>query len=76
MKQKVKLDIEKIREYVHDEIMEEFAKQFGEGRYTEWKITATKISTSHPRNISCESCRKCGETTCGNDMEYLSCYED
>lgn len=24
---------------------------------------------------SCNDCRKCGENTCGNDMEYLSCFE-
>lgn len=23
----------------------------------------------------CEHCRKCGETTCGNDLQYQSCFE-
>lgn len=25
--------------------------------------------------ISCENCKKCGENTCGNDIEFLRCYE-
>lgn len=25
--------------------------------------------------ISCETCRKCGETICGNDTESLMCWE-
>jgi len=24
---------------------------------------------------SCENCRKCGETICGNDTEFLRCWE-
>ncbi len=25
--------------------------------------------------LTCDDCRKCGETTCGNDTENLSCFE-
>lgn len=27
------------------------------------------------RKLSCDDCRKCGEITCGNDTEHLSCFE-
>lgn len=26
--------------------------------------------------VSCETCRKCGETICGNDTEFLRCWEE
>ena len=26
--------------------------------------------------INCETCRKCGELTCGNDTEYFTCWEN
>jgi len=25
--------------------------------------------------VCCETCKKCGEATCGNDVKDLSCYE-
>lgn len=25
--------------------------------------------------LSCDNCRKCGETICGNDTENLRCFE-
>lgn len=27
------------------------------------------------REFTCDDCKKCGETTCGNDTENLSCFE-
>lgn len=27
------------------------------------------------RELSCDDCRKCGETICGNDTENMRCFE-
>jgi hypothetical protein len=27
------------------------------------------------KKLSCDDCRKCGETICGNDTEHLRCFE-
>jgi hypothetical protein len=36
-------------------------------RLLEWKKPEVKIT--------CDNCRKCGETVCGNDTENMSCFE-
>lgn len=27
------------------------------------------------KKITCDNCKKCGEITCGNDTEFLRCFE-
>ena len=31
--------------------------------------------TKKNKKLTCDNCRKCGETICGNDTEFLRCYE-
>lgn len=33
------------------------------------------IEKKYRKDINCNNCRKCGENTCGNDTENLSCFE-
>ena len=43
-----------------------------------YESTENCTITVTPKGLTddpCESCRKCGETTCGNDTEYHRCYE-
>lgn len=27
------------------------------------------------KKVTCDNCKKCGETICGNDTEFLRCFE-
>jgi len=50
------------------EFVEEYNRMFGTNLITSDILWGDKIS--------CENCRKCGETTCGNDTENLKCFEE
>jgi hypothetical protein len=34
-----------------------------------------KLITLHNRFYTCDDCKKCGETICGNDTKNMNCFE-
>lgn len=34
-----------------------------------------KKKTKRIKKLTCNDCRKCGETICGNDTNFLKCFE-